>query len=125
VKAIAYSNGKKSDDKIKPASTDKGYFTVETVYGLLIFFISGLFHDLMITAATRNITFELTAFFMIHGIVVALEANLRTGKYKQDPTGVTRVFCNLVTVLFFVTTGRVFLNAILRHDVFLRIAQQF
>lgn len=93
--------------------------------GLLIFAISGLFHDLMIAAATRTITFELTVFFLIHGMVVALEATYRTGKFKSDPTGINHVICNILTVLFFTTTGRLFLSPILRQQVFLRIAQQF
>lgn len=93
--------------------------------GLLIFFLSGLIHDFMIAAAARTITFELTAFFLIHGIVVALEAKYRTGKYKKDPEGIYHVLCNLLTVLFFTTTGRLFLSPILRQEVFLRIAQQF
>jgi hypothetical protein len=123
-KAITHSNEKKNDDKAVQ-STSTSYFSARTTYGLLIFFISGVIHDLMITAATRNITFEMTIFFMIHGVVATLEANFRTGKYKQDPTGVTWLFCNMLTVLFFVTTGRVFLTPILKHDTFLRIAQQF
>lgn len=93
--------------------------------GLLIFLLSGLMHDFMIAAAARTITFELTAFFLIHGIAVALEATYRTGKYKNDPEGIHHVLCNLLTVLFFTTTGRLFLSPILRQEVFLRIAQQF
>ncbi|KAI9269588.1 hypothetical protein EDC94DRAFT_599309 [Helicostylum pulchrum] len=93
--------------------------------GLLIFAISGLFHDFMIAAATRTITFELTVFFLIHGMVVALEATYRTGKFKSDPTGINHIICNMLTVLFFTTTGRLFLSPILRQQVFLRIAQQF
>lgn len=93
--------------------------------GLLIFFLSGLMHDFMIAAAARTITFELTAFFLIHGIVVALEVKYRIGKYKKDPEGIYHVLCNLLTVLFFTTTGRLFLSPILRQEVFLRIAREF
>lgn len=125
IKAIDNNRDKKNDNKSKAASANDGYISQRNIYGLLIFLISGLMHDLMIAAATRNITFELTAFFMIHGIVVSLEAKFRTAKYKKDPTGVNRVVCNLLTVLFFVTTGRLFLGPILRHDEFLRISQQF
>lgn len=79
----------------------------------------------MIAAAARTITFELTAFFLIHGIIVALEAKYRKGKFKKDPSGIYGVMCNLLTVVFFTTTGRLFLAPILRQQVFLRIAQQF
>lgn len=103
----------------------RGFMSSPIAYGLLIFIISGLFHDFMIAAAAREITFELTVFFLIHGIEVALEAKYRKGKYKKDPTGIAAIGCNLLTVLFFVTTGRLFLSPILRQEVFLRIAQQF
>ncbi|CEP10043.1 hypothetical protein [Parasitella parasitica] len=103
----------------------KSLMTSRITCGLLIFIISGLFHDFMIVAAAREITFELTAFFLIHGVEVALEAKYRTGRYKKDPTGFAAIGCNLLTVLFFVTTGRLFLSPILRQQVFLRIAQQF
>lgn len=91
----------------------------------MVFILSGLFHDFMIAAAARNITFELTAFFLIHGIMVALEVKYRKGKFKKEPTGIYGILCNLLTVLFFTTTGRLFLAPILRQEVFLRIAQQF
>ncbi|KAK4520542.1 uncharacterized protein ATC70_006419 [Mucor velutinosus] len=112
----------KDDDKKKKK---QGFMSSPTAFGLLTFFISGLFHDFMIAAAAREITFELTVFFLIHGIEVALEVKYRKGKYKQDPTGITAILCNLLTVLFFVTTGRIFLSPVLRQEVFLNIAQKF
>lgn len=117
----AINNDKKKGDKTRTS----GFLSLATRYGLLIFVLSGLFHDLMIAAASRTITLELTVFFLIHGIVVALEAKYRKGKFKRDPTGIYHVICNLLTVLFFTTTGRLFLSPILRQEVFLRIAQQF
>lgn len=112
----------KDDEKKK---RKQGFMASPAAFGLLIFFISGLFHDFMIAAAAREITFELTVFFLIHGIEVALEAKYRRGKYKQDPTGIAAIVCNILTVLFFVTTGRLFLNPILRQEVFLKVAQKF
>ncbi|KAI7903751.1 uncharacterized protein BX663DRAFT_40209 [Cokeromyces recurvatus] len=112
----------KTNDK---KNTEKGFLSTPTGCGLLIFFISGLMHDFMIAAVARRITFEMTAFFLIHGIAVGLEVKLRKGSYKRDPTGCKRVVCNLLTLLFFVITGRLFLSPILRQEAFLRIAQQF
>ncbi|KAL9540171.1 hypothetical protein MBANPS3_009838 [Mucor bainieri] len=112
----------KNDEKMKKKQR---FISSPTAFGLLIFFISGLFHDFMIAAAAREITFELTVFFLIHGIEVALEVKYRKGKYKQDPKGFAAILCNLLTVLFFVTTGRLFLSPILRQEVFLKVAQNF
>ncbi|KAL7314235.1 hypothetical protein PS15m_005833 [Mucor circinelloides] len=112
------------DDKKEKKKTRR-FVESPMAFGLLIFFISGLFHDFMIAAAAREITFELTAFFLIHGFEVALEAKYRKEKYKQDPSGFAAVICNLLTVLFFVTTGRLFLSPVLRQEVFLKVAQKF
>lgn len=118
----ADNDGEKSQRKNKKNSS---IVTSRTACGIFIFFISGLFHDLMVTAVSRTFTLELTAFFLLHGIAVALEVNLRTGKYKQDPTGFNYITCHLLTVGFFAITGRLFLNCILRQPVFLMIAQRF
>lgn len=115
---------KKEDNEERTKSWIDFIYT-PTGCGLLIFIISGLSHDFMIAAVAREITFELTAFFLIHGVAVGIEANLCKGKYKKAPTGLNYLICNVITVVFFLTTGRIFLNPVLRHDEFLKVAQQF
>ena len=94
------------------------------ICGLAVFFISGVFHDFMVGAATRVITLEMTAFFMIHGFAVALEVIL-TKKIQLPNSLVLRIVCRVLTTIFFITTGRLFLSPILRSEIFLRLASRF
>ncbi|RCH77814.1 hypothetical protein CU098_003821 [Rhizopus stolonifer] len=115
---------KVSAKKGKQAKHQSFLMSSPTVCGLGVFFVSGLFHDFMIAAATRILTFEMTLFFMIHGIAVALEVNLF--RKRIPPYSMTsRILCQVLTILFFVTTGRLFLSPILQNQVFLRIANWF
>lgn len=115
----------KKKDNTKREKSWIDFFYTPTGCGLLVFCISGLAHDFMIAAVAREITFELTWFFLIHGIAVGIEANFCKGKYKQAPTGLNYVICHIITVVFFLTTGRLFLNPVLRHEEFLKVAQRF
>ncbi|KAI8882737.1 hypothetical protein K501DRAFT_250774 [Backusella circina FSU 941] len=117
-----FADIKKSEAKQKKDNDDKRFLSKSMLCGLLIFLISGLFHDFMIVAVTRDFTLELTTFFLLHGIAVMLQV-----KYgpKKEPQGIWHLLGNLMTVVFFVTTGRLFLGPILRHEEFVEIAKKF
>jgi hypothetical protein len=117
-----FADVKRLEAKEKKDGSKKGFFSKSILCGLLIFLISGLFHDFMIVAATRDFTLELTTFFLLHGVVVMLQ--VKYGR-KEEPQGIWHLLGNLMTVAFFVTSGRLFLGPILRHEEFVRIAKIF
>ncbi|KAG2231340.1 hypothetical protein INT48_006552 [Thamnidium elegans] len=87
--------------------------------GFMSFFASGVFHEMMIMSINRKITLENFVFFLIHGLAAYLEIKFRKAyNLKQDPTGITRILCNVCTVVFFGVTGRLFVSPYLRDSFF-------
>ncbi|KAG1146181.1 hypothetical protein G6F37_005694 [Rhizopus arrhizus] len=85
--------------------------------GLVTFFVSGLFHEMIIMSTCRKITLENLTFFLLQGFVVALEVALRRqGLLRKVPQGKTRVFCIMAQLIFMAITGRLFLGPFLRYE---------
>ncbi|KAI8977401.1 hypothetical protein BDF20DRAFT_836210 [Mycotypha africana] len=130
---------KKSDEfrKLQAIKHQTSIFSLDpTICGFLVFLLSGIIHDFMIAAAARIITFELTLFFLIHGAAVAVEVQTikmrrkaHNNQYNHSNHRWTviasRVIRIILTTLFFLITGRLFINPILQQEVFLRVARQF
>lgn len=85
------------------------------VRGLMTFLVSGIFHELLVMSACRKLTLENITFFLVQGVVVALEVALRQGALKQKPEGKTRVVCIAAQLTFMMITGRLFLGPFLRY----------
>ncbi|CEI93900.1 hypothetical protein RMCBS344292_08125 [Rhizopus microsporus] len=101
----------------KHASNElKSFFSSRYGRGLLVFIISGAFHEVIIMSTCRKLTLENFAFFTIQGIAVSLEAALRQGKLKQEPEGKTRAMCIASQLCFMALTGRLFLGPFLRYE---------
>ncbi|CEP12956.1 hypothetical protein [Parasitella parasitica] len=94
------------------------FWTTRQGRGLLAFIVSGIFHELIIMSACRHITLENLLFFTLQGLVVMIEVELRQGNLKQEPTGVTRVVCVALQLLFMSITGRLFTAPFLRYHFF-------
>ncbi|KAG1468325.1 hypothetical protein G6F56_003894 [Rhizopus delemar] len=77
--------------------------------------MSGIFHELLVMSACRKLTLENITFFLVQGVVVALEVALRQGALKQKPEGKTRVVCIAAQLTFMMITGRLFLGPFLRY----------
>lgn len=95
------------------------FWTTASGRGLLAFIVSGAFHEVIIMSVCRKITLENFIFFTLQGLAVMLEVNLRQGAWKQEPTGVTRVWCIGAQLLFMSITGRLFVAPFLRCQSFL------
>lgn len=86
--------------------------------GLLTFIVSGVFHELLIMSTCRRITLENFMFFTVQGLAVTIETEIRQGALKQEPTGMTRIICILLQLLFMSITGRLFTGPFLRYNFF-------
>lgn len=99
-------------------STVKSFWSTRRGRGLAAFLVSGFFHELIIMSTCRKITLEHTTFFLIEGLLVMLEVDLRQGIYKQEPTGITRVVCIIVNIVYLSIVGRLFTGPFLRYEFF-------
>lgn len=85
--------------------------------GLLVFFVSGLFHELIIMSCCRKMTLENLLFFTLHGAAVLAQVSVRvlTGS-KCSPHSLMRIFCIASHLLFLTLTGRLFLAPFIRYN---------
>lgn len=83
--------------------------------GLASFFVSGLFHELIIMSVCRRLTLENLVFFSLQGLAVLFEINLRQGALKQEPERKSRAICIAAQIMFMACTGRLFLGPFLRY----------
>ncbi|KAI7851987.1 hypothetical protein BDC45DRAFT_571572 [Circinella umbellata] len=106
---------KKAEDKKERRTSF--FFSTKNVMGFLAFFVSGVFHELIITSMLRKMTLENLAFFTLHGIAVWIQLSIRDWATwsKQYPHGLTRVLCVLCHLMFLSVTGRLFLAPYLRY----------
>ncbi|GAA5805797.1 hypothetical protein HPULCUR_011323 [Helicostylum pulchrum] len=95
------------------------FWTTASGRGLLAFIVSGTFHEVIIMSVCRKITLENFIFFTLQGLAVTLEVNLRQGAWKQEPTGMTSIWCIGAQLLFMSITGRLFVAPFLRCQSFL------
>lgn len=117
----AVANKKKDDDVVKKTLTTKhndnkkkGFWSTNNGRGLMVFFLSGVLHELIIWSTCREITFEQLLFFLIHGVAVMLETNFTR---NQRRTGLkARFICIILHLLFINLTARLFLAPFIRHD---------
>ncbi|KAI7852135.1 hypothetical protein BDC45DRAFT_485835 [Circinella umbellata] len=88
----------------------------QKIRGLTVFFISGIFHEILMLSLFRESTGENLLFFTMQGLSVLLEVTLReiTG-YRHEVTGWKRVVCFTGTWFNFALTGRVFIAPFLRY----------
>ncbi|KAG2222803.1 hypothetical protein INT45_011613 [Circinella minor] len=93
------------------------FFLTKNIMGFLAFFVSGVFHELIITSMFRKMTLENLAFFTLQGIAVWIQLTIRDWATwsKQYPHGLTRVVCVLCHLMFLSVTGRLFLAPYLRY----------
>ncbi|KAG2234493.1 hypothetical protein INT48_004872 [Thamnidium elegans] len=101
------------------------FWTTASGRGLLAFIVSGTFHEVIIMSVCRKITLENFVFFMLQGLAVMMEVKLRQGAWKQEPIGMTRVWCIGAQLLFMSITGRLFIAPFLRCQSFLESARFF
>ncbi|KAI9491750.1 hypothetical protein BDB00DRAFT_471260 [Zychaea mexicana] len=83
--------------------------------GLFVFFISGVYHEVLLLSLFRRTSGENLLFFTLQGLIVLLEINVRekTG-YKQDVSGWIKVLCYVCFWTSLAVSGRVFLAPFLR-----------
>ncbi|KAI9276350.1 hypothetical protein BY458DRAFT_505578 [Sporodiniella umbellata] len=86
------------------------------IRGFLTFFVSGIFHEMIIVYSCRKITLENLLFFCIQGVAVALEVAVRQGALKQNPEGKNRILCVMAQLTFMAFSGRLFLGPFLRYN---------
>ncbi|ORY98894.1 hypothetical protein BCR43DRAFT_488342 [Syncephalastrum racemosum] len=85
--------------------------------GLLVFFVSGVFHEMIIMSICRKMTLENLIFFTLHGVAVLFELTLRDRFHcKGYPRGMMRVLSVALHLLFLAATGRLFLAPFVRYD---------
>jgi hypothetical protein len=101
------------DEKKKPKKS-AGFFSTNAGRGLMTFFISGAFHELIICSVCRRVTLENLAFFTLHGLISTLEVKYFGNLTKQQPTGWKRVARIAAQLTFMTLTGRLFLAPFLR-----------
>ncbi|KAI8137476.1 hypothetical protein BJV82DRAFT_635015 [Fennellomyces sp. T-0311] len=107
----------KSADSKKDADGDRAAARRSRMLrGLLVYFISGLYHELIIVCLFRQVSLENVIFFTLHGVIVLAEVVVRekTG-YKQELVGWQRVVGIACTLTTLVVTGRMFLAPFLRY----------
>ncbi|KAG1082420.1 hypothetical protein G6F42_022582 [Rhizopus arrhizus] len=106
------------DGSTKQQLPKKSFWATHQGRGLLSFIISGVFHELIIMSACRHITLENLIFFSLQGVAVMIEVQLRQGKLKQEPTGIVRIGCVALQLVFMSITGRLFTGPFLRYHFF-------
>lgn len=85
--------------------------------GLLVFFVSGVFHEMIIMSICRKMTLENLLFFTLHGVAVLMELTLRDRfQCKSYPKGMMRVLSVALHLVFLAATGRLFLAPFVRYD---------
>ena len=86
------------------------------IRGLTVFFISGIFHEVLMLSLFRETTGENLLFFTLQGLSVLLEVTIRekTG-HRQEVSGWRRMVCFAGTWINFALTGRVFIAPFLRY----------
>ena len=89
----------------------------KVMLGILVFVVSGAFHELLIASMFRKVTLENLTFFTLHGIAVWVQLTVRSlvGWTRQDPHGLLRVLCIGAHLMFLAVTGRFFLAPYLRY----------
>lgn len=84
--------------------------------GLLVFLISGTFHELLVMSMCRRMTLENFLFFGLHGLFTSLEVKLRRKFHlKEHPHGILRFLFIILNLSLFALTGRLFLAPFLRY----------
>lgn len=96
-------------------------YTSRIVRGLFIFFVSGLFHEVMLAAVVRKVTLEQILFFMLQGVLVLLEIKLLDTTLRPDKGWIHRTWCILFNFALLAVTGRLFLAPYIRSDLITRI----
>ncbi|CAO3630180.1 unnamed protein product [Cunninghamella echinulata] len=125
--AAAAINKKKDDIddedlKIK-RNKGSGFWSTHNGRGLVVFFLSGVLHELIIWSCCREVTLEHIFFFLIHGIAVMLETNLTRRQRRTEWKA--RSICIVAHLLFITLTGRLFLAPFIRHDFLTPLAINF
>ncbi|KAG0174984.1 hypothetical protein DFQ30_001459 [Apophysomyces sp. BC1015] len=92
-----------------------GWLASKSSRGLLVFFISGVFHEVIVMSICRVMTLENFAFFMLQGLGALVEVKIR--QRKHYPEGLERVACIVLHLLFISLTGRLFVAPYLRLDI--------
>lgn len=96
-------------------------YTSRVVRGLFIFFVSGLFHEVMLAAVVRKVTLEQILFFMLQGVLVLMEIKLLGSTLRPDKGWMHRTWCILFNFALLAVTGRLFLAPYIRSDLITRI----
>ncbi|KAJ0246151.1 long-chain-alcohol O-fatty-acyltransferase 1 [Hirschfeldia incana] len=90
---------------------------------LASFLVSGLMHELIYFYIIRKSpTWEVTCFFMLHGVVTSLEIWVKSMRLCPPPHRAVSSLCVLVFV--FVTAGWLFTPQVLRNDVHKRVINE-
>ncbi|ORX47057.1 hypothetical protein DM01DRAFT_1327425 [Hesseltinella vesiculosa] len=111
-KVFLKESDKSPIDKKRKATSS--FWSSNNGRGLLVFILSGVLHEMIVCANSREVTLENTAFFLVHGVVVMLEANLLR---KQPPAHwLTWTLCVLAHLVFISLTARLFLAPFIRYD---------
>lgn len=105
--------GKKEKEKVIEGK--KGFFSTNQGRGLLAFFVSGAFHELIVCSVCRKVTLENLSFFTMHGIACMLEVKCLQNKLSREPKGTERIGRIIAQLSFMTLTGRLFLAPFLRH----------
>lgn len=105
--------GKK--EKKKMIEGKKGFFSTNHGRGLLAFFVSGAFHELIICSVCRKVTLENLSFFTLHGIACMLEVKYLQKRLSREPKGIERIGRIITQLSFMTITGRLFLAPFLRY----------
>lgn len=107
---------KKNDDH-KETTKSQPWWASKSFSGFISFFVSGIFHEMMIMSICRRITLENFVFFILHGVAVMAEVKFRKARgWKEDPKGIYRVCGIAFNLFFFDFTGRLFVAPYLRHS---------
>ncbi|KAI8138347.1 hypothetical protein BJV82DRAFT_673696 [Fennellomyces sp. T-0311] len=103
--------------KAKDAKRHEKAVPSKNILGLLVFVVSGVFHELLILSMFRKMTLENLTFFTLQGIAVYVQLTVRksAGWTKEDSQGLMRVLCIGCHLMFLAVTGRFFLAPYLRY----------
>lgn len=102
-------------------SNQHRWYTSRVIRGLFIFFVSGLFHEVMLAAVIRKVTLEQILFFTLHGVLVLMEIKLLNTTLRPDKGWMHRTICMLFNFALLVVTGRLFLAPYIRTDLITQI----
>ncbi|KAI7877021.1 hypothetical protein K492DRAFT_239440 [Lichtheimia hyalospora FSU 10163] len=105
----------------KKTSSQRQWCNSRVLRGLFIFFVSGLFHEVMLAAVARKVTFEQILFFTLQGILVLVEIKLLDSILRPDKGWMHRTICILFNFVLLTVTGRLFLAPYIRTDMITRI----